>query len=382
MQNMSRLLKSLVGAALLLVLVSCGQNARIDGVLEGVPSSEVVVKLLDINKYQVADTLKTGAQGEFSCKVNIQKGDPEFVYLYHNDKKIASLLLQAGDKVTVKADTLGNWTVEGSESSSKLAEVEAGYAAVVSRMYEISLDIQTAEGAELKRLREELTKEYITYYRECVEYIMKNSKSLTSVPVLFYSLGDGLPVFGQITDGIHFSNVADSLETVYPHSKYVKALRQEAEKRMTYLEIDAKLATAEQVDYLDIELPDVKAQKVKLSEVKGKVTLVYFWSAADAAQKMFNLDVLAPVYKEFHSKGFEIYQVSLDTDKGLWAKVVREQGLDWTNVCDSRGAASPFAASYNISRLPSAFIIGAQGLENAKITDAASLRKLVAKSLK
>lgn len=364
---MSRFSKITMFAALAVMAASCARTARIEGTVADAPSSKLVVKALDVNRYQVLDTVSTDASGRFTYKVELEKGQPEFVYVYRNGVKLASLLLAEGDKVTVNADTLGHWTVEGSEECAKLAQIEADYAA--------ALKVMTA--AE----HVEFVKEYVKYYRDRVKYVMSNPFSLTVVPVFFQTLGDNLPLFGQHTDAIHFSNAADSLETVYPDSKYVKALRAEAEKRLGYMELSNRISTAAEVDFLDIELPDLQAQKVKLSDVHSKVTLVYFWTASDAAQKMFNLDVLAPVYKEFHDKGFNIYQVSLDPDKGLWAKVVKEQNLPWTNVCDSRGLASSYIALYNVSRLPSAFLIGADGLEGASFSDEKSLRKIIQNSL-
>ena len=144
-----------------------------------------------------------------------------------------------------------------------------------------------------------------------------------------------------------------------------------------YMELEARLSSAQEVGYPEIELPDVQAKKIKLSEVDSKVVMVYFWSAADASQKMFNLDVLKPVYEEFHDKGFEIYQVALDPDKGLWARVVKEQKLPWINVCDSRGASSPYVVSYNLPGLPATFIIADGELVDGKVVDEKSLRKLL-----
>lgn len=379
---MSRFSRILVFGAVALGLAACAGKATVEGVITGAPSAEVVVKQLNINQYQVLDTLKTNAAGEFTCKVNVAKGQPEFVYIYHGDRKIASLLLEAGDKVVVVADTLGKSVVRGSEESLKLAAVEADYAAAKSEMLALSQKVLTADASSADAMREQLNKAYIDYYRSRVLYIMQNSRSLTIVPVLFQSLSESLPVFGQATDAIHFTNAADTLEMVYPDSKYVKALRSEAERRISQMELYSKLASAEPVDFLDIELPDNKANKVKLSDVHKKLTLVYFWSAEDAAQKMFNLDVLAPVYEKYHDKGFEIYQVSLDVDNGLWARVVREQKLPWTNVSDISGAASRYALSYNLSKLPSAFLIGGDGMSNAKLTDAESLSAVVEKYLK
>ena len=347
---------------------ACTTVARIDGTLESAPSSEVVVKLLDVNHFVVLDTVAVDQSGAFSYKLEVKEGQPEFVYVFYKDTKVASLLLEAGDKVSIVTDTLGNCSIEGSPESVKLAQVEADDAAALNAMI-------TADQSEI-------VKEYVNYYRSRVKYVMSNPYSLTVIPVFFQTLGESLPVFGQQTDAIHFSNAADSLETVYPDSKYVKALRAEADKRLGYMDIANRIEAATRVDYLDIELPDIKAQKIKLSETHKKVTLVYFWSAADAAQKMFNLDVLAPVYKEFHDKGFEIYQVSLDVDKGLWAKVVKEQNLPWINVCDARAAASPYASLYNVSSLPAMYVIHDGELKGGKIEDVKTLRKLLRGLLK
>lgn len=382
-KNMSRFSKIILSAVTILLAVSCGKNASIEGTVASAPSSEVIVKLLDINRYEVLDTVAVDAAGRFSYKVDLEDGQPEFIYVFYKDTKIASLLLEAGDKVKVVADTLGQYDVEGSEESLKLAQVEKDYSAALSRMNSIASRIpDAADAEEALALRRELGQEYISYYRDRVKYVLTNSSSLTVVPVLYQNFGEDLPVFAQTTDAIHFVNTADSLAAVYPDSRYVKALRQEAERRFGYLELEARLQNAEQIGYVDIELPDIRSQKKKLSEVDAKVVMVYFWSASDASQKMFNLDVLKALYDDYSDKGFEIYQVSLDADKAAWARVVKEQNLPWINVCDSRGSASPYVTSYNISSIPSAFVLCDGELVDGQIVDEKSFRKLIEKLLK
>lgn len=377
--NMSRFSKSLIFLAAALLMAACTPGAKIDGTVESAPSSEVIVKLLDVNRYEVVDTVATDAAGRFSCKVDVQKGQPEFFYVFYKDTKIASLLLEAGDKVAVTADTLGNYTVEGSEESQKLAQVEKEYASAIGRLSSLALKMDAASEGEMAELRRALGKEYVEYYRSRVRYVLQNSTSLTSVPVLYQNFGADLPVFSQTTDAIHFLNVSDSLAKVYPESKYVKALKKEAERRFGYLELESYFKNAETVGYPDIELPDINAKKIKLSEVDSKVIMIYFWSAADASQKMFNLDVLKSLYEDYNGKGFEIYQISLDIDKASWAQVVKKQELPWINVCDSRGADSPYVRTYNIAALPSAFIIADGELVDGQIVDEKSLRKLLDK---
>lgn len=379
---MSRFSKIVLYAVALMAAVSCGSNARIDGTVSDAPSSEVIVKLLNINQYEVLDTVKTDASGKFAYKVDVEKGQPEFIYVFYKDTKVASLLLEAGDKVSVEADTLGNSTVKGSEESLKLAQVEKNYTDALLKLSDLSSQALTATGEEADMLRRQMGQEYVKYYRSSVKYVMENSKSLTVVPVFFQNFGSDLPVFSQSTDAIHFMNVSDSLEMVYPDSRYVKALRAEAQRRQNYMELEARLNSAESVGYPDIELPDVNASKIKLSDVDAKVVMVYFWSSADASQKMFNLDFLKNIYEDYHDKGFEIYQVSLDPDKALWARVVKEQKLPWINVCDSRGANSPYVLTYNIGSVPAAFVIADGELVEGDMVSEKSFRKLLNKLLK
>ena len=226
------------------------------------------------------------------------------------------------------------------------------------------------------------SKDYIEYYRGCVKYIMTNSKSLTSIPVLYQKVNESFPIFSQATDAILFQNVHDSLMTVYPESKYVGNLKKEAERRFNIFNLSQRIKDTKESSYPDLNLPGVDGTKVTLSEVDSKAVLVYFWQAADAAQKMFNQDVLMPLYKEYHPKGLEIYSVSLDTDKGAWASAVKSQNLPWINVCDGLGAASQAAVLYNISRgLPVAYLIVDGNLAPDVIKNANDLRKAVASKL-
>jgi hypothetical protein len=71
-------------AALAIMAASCGRTAKIEGTVADAPSSKLVVKALDVNKYQVLDTVATDAAGRFTYKVNLEKGQPEFVYVYRN----------------------------------------------------------------------------------------------------------------------------------------------------------------------------------------------------------------------------------------------------------------------------------------------------------
>lgn len=336
--------KILAGALALLAFSACSDNtATISGQIAGGADAEIVVKMLDVNSYVAVDTLKTDAEGRFKTKLDVQKGQPAFVYVYHEDDKLASLLLEQGDNVNVKADMSGNWTVEGSEESQKLQDVETAYMQFVNDLYAAQND-------------NALYQTYVAYYRDRIKYVISNPYSLTVIPVLYQDF-DGVPVFAQQTDAFVFKNAVDSLKTVYPGSKYVKALEAEAKSRLNLLEINNRIEAAEQRGYPELVMSDINGKKVSLDDVDAKVKLVYFWSSAVPEHNLFNQEILIPIYNDYHSKGFEIYAVAVDIDKIEWAATVKGQKLPWINVNDGLGNASPALGNFGVQSLPTFYLI-------------------------
>ena len=163
----------LVPAVLLPVLASCGGQVRIDGTVKNAPSSEVIVKLLDVNQFNVLDTVSTDAGGHFSYKMDIEKGQPQFVYLFYRDTRIASLLLEKGDRVRVDSDTTGVFTVSGSDESLKLAQVEKDFSEFSTSFTALAsrLDAADPDSDEASELKREMGRSYTEYYRSRVKYM-------------------------------------------------------------------------------------------------------------------------------------------------------------------------------------------------------------------
>lgn len=328
----------------LMLLAACSPKAHIDCTVADAPGSDVEVRLLDVNVYKVLDTVRSDATGHMRYAMEVKAGQPEFVYLFRNGVRIASLLLSEGEKAVVAADTLGAFDVQGSPESAKLADVDR-------RLARFSAEVNSAaDGREVASL-------YLNYYRECTRYVLENLKSLTVIPVLFQQLDANTPVFSQLTDAILFRQATDSLKTVYPESRYVRALEKETERRENALRLNTLVGSAPVTGFPDLNLPDNAGQKVLLSSVEGKAVLVHFWDSSAAEDKMFNLDVLMPLWERWHGRGFSIYAVDLNIDKLTWASVVKAQKLPWVNVNDGLGAASPSVMLYNVGSVPASFLL-------------------------
>lgn len=164
-----------VAAIAATLLAGCTRGAKIT--VTGNSGSDIVVKALDVNKYTVLDTLELGKPGNAVCKVALEKGQPEFVYLYDGQKKVASLLLERGDKVDVVLDTLGGYSVSGSDDCARLQKIDADFKAASEQMSDLSYDLDRAvTDAEISHAKRDLGQAYVDYYRSAVKYVLENSQ--------------------------------------------------------------------------------------------------------------------------------------------------------------------------------------------------------------
>ena len=370
----------LIMAALL--VFSCGpkDNAVVNVEVTGAADKEVVLSKLQVNQIKVVDTLKLNSNGTAKYNVSVGEDTPDFYYLSYNRKRLASLLLKGGDKVSVKVDTLGGGLeIAGSEESTKLAEIEAKVYEFTSEFDSLSQELVAAVEAKDNKLSEELQhklgRHFIKYKRAAVASIMQNPYSFSNVTLLYQQLNENLPLFGELNDVAYFKRVADSLETVYPNSVYVRSLKDIVSARENQMAIVNKLKTAQEKAYPELSLPDTQAKMQNLSSLLGRPFVLVFWTTTAAQQKMFNHD-LKELYAKYNSKGLEIYQVSADVDKTAWATVVKEQELPWINVCDGLGGNSIALHTYGVTTLPSMFVFNKEGEIVAKnIFDKAALDK-------
>jgi len=111
---------------------------------------------------------------------------------------------------------------------------------------------------------------------------------------------------------------------------------------------------------LQINLPDVKGDSIALESLKGKVVLLDFWASWCMPCRAANKK-LVKLYDKYKSQGFEIYSVSVDDDKKDWVKAIEKDKILWLQVNDPRNWGAQSAVNWNISVLPTTFLINKKG---------------------
>lgn len=358
----------LLPVLLLFAAVSCGPKTGFKLSVSNAPGTGLAVYRTSALGRELLDSVSTDKSGKVSYKIDIKKGEPEFVYVSRGDYRIASLLLSRGETAVVVSDTLAQKSVSGSPESELLLGVERDYADFVHQF-------------SAAKTASQANKVYIDYYRGRTAYVLSHPYSLTIVPVLYQKIG-GVSVFNAPTDAILFRRAVDSLKTVYPKSSYVKALEQETLRREKQMQLDLALRNAKVAGFPDIVLPDTAGEKKALSGVDAKVIVLHFWDVSDPDQTLYNIEILQPLYRLYKDRGMEIYSVCLSSDKTQWASVVRNQDLQWINVCDSNAGNSTLVGLYGITKLPKTLIIADGELVSDKADTADALQRAILKRLK
>lgn len=85
----------------------------------------------------------------------------------------------------------------------------------------------------------------------------------------------------------------------------------------------------------DLLMTDSLGRFMPLHQVKAKYTILYFWDT-DCGHCQKETPKLYELYIKLKSENVKVYSVATDNDFSRWTNYVREKGLDWINVYDSK----------------------------------------------
>ena len=367
------------------VFASCTNNKfTIEGNIKDSSGKTLYLENITTSAVVTVDSAVLGNDGFFRFR-RPRPQAPDF-YRLRLKHQFINLSVDSTETIKVQSDALNfarNYIVEGSSESEKIKELTFLQLTTneaynqLQKQYdakEISVDEYVAKA-----------KEIIDAYKEkATNYIVDNPASASAYFALFQQV-NGLLILDPYDkqDVKMYGAVANNWNLNYPDAPRTKhlvnlfksslsALRQEQNELITN-EIDSK-------QFFDIALTSIQDNEIRLSEAgAGKVILLDFTAYESQNSPQHNMDLLE-IYRKHESKGFTIYQVSLDRDIHFWKNAA--VNLPWTCVIDPQSVYSEIAKKYNVSNLPTGFLLDKNGEIVARIDNYKDLERLVSMQLK
>ncbi|MCK9641522.1 MAG: AhpC/TSA family protein, partial [Prolixibacteraceae bacterium] len=262
----------------------------------------------------------------------------------------ASFFLENSEiTVTGNLDSLAKVRVTGSKTQDEMFSLSKSLAPfrtkIESAVKDMQATIQSKDTARINQFRREILPISKEMNLLSIEFVRNNPKSYAS-PIILQNLFNimSLPEFEVLI------NALDPEVTRTPSVIILKARINEMKKT----EVGQKAP--------DFTMNDVNGNPVSLSSrIGAKLLFIDFWAAWCAPCRAENPNVVK-VYKEFKSKGFDVFGVSLDRTKEDWTQAIAKDSLVWTQVSDLQFWNSAAAKLYSVRAIPANFLLDEKGM--------------------
>ncbi len=321
------------------LLAGCSKKEcfSVYGNISGAEGEMLYLDHIGVSETHPIDSVRLRADGKFRfCEP--RNPYPE-LYRLRTDSKGLIVAIDSTEQVEITAtvDSLPyDAHIDGSESTRQITELRKS--------------LQADSRDEHKRL--------------AGERILKDPRSI----VAYYALlqhKDGQFVFNLAdkNDRLYFSAVATAWHAFMPDAERTRKLYSIVDEKIRDERRNEQMQTLqafiEESDnaFLDITLPDEYGKEQSLSALRGKVILLDF-SAVAMPQSNAYIFELRDLYNQYHTQGFEIYQVSADDDTDLWTASARN--LPWVTVHSDENSRQCYR-TYNVHTIPTLFLINRKG---------------------
>ncbi|WP_295435876.1 redoxin domain-containing protein [uncultured Prevotella sp.] len=360
------------------MLTSCdNRKFHIDGTVTEAKDSVLYLENMSLDGPVVVDSVKLDDKGSFSFSEKAPDA-PEF-YRLRIAGQIINLSVDSTETIKIKAaypSMATGYTVEGSAECATIKELALKQIDLQNRV----IAVQNNPNLGYDLTRDSIGK-LIEAYKDEIKrnYIYKAPMRASSYFALFQTLGNML-IFNpreSAEDVKAFAAVATSWDTYHPNAVRGKNLHNIAIEGMKDVRIMRNKMAAQSIEaskvhvsnIIDISLLDNKGNRRSLTDLKGQVVLLDFhvFGARESTKRIMQMREL---YNKYHSRGLEIYQVSLDPDEHFWK--TQTAALPWISVRDPQGLQSKNLASYNVTSIPTFFLIDRNNelkKRDAQITD-------------
>lgn len=349
-----RKLQSIIAGLVLLGTVSCSNKdvISISGEIQN-PGNVKVVAFYEGDRK--LDSVFLSDQNKF--KFEREASQPRLLSIEIGKNKYP-IILSPGEKLEFGTDLQNNpetYTIEGSALSTAL-QAFAPYK-IRKEFVEDSLQSDFVKRVANKSDQEieNLRVDYLGQYKKALGfYTIQAVEFAEKHPNLagFYAMSTLDPEVAEEA----LITYSDKIKDDFSENRTVIQFKEEINKLK-------KLAVGQPAPEFEAYTPTNKL--VKLSDYRGKYTLVDFWASWCLPCRKENPN-LVRLYNTYKGKGFDILSVSLDNNPGPWMRAIEDDKLSWTNISDLKAWSSNLIVDYRIKAIPSSVLIDPDGKVLAK----------------
>jgi peroxiredoxin len=332
----------------------------IDGKITNAEGKYLYLEELKVSSSVPVDSVELEKDGSFKFKGKI--GYPNFYLLSLNKNNFVTLLVDTTEKITVFGDAANfsrEYVVQGSSGSLLVQELNNMLTKTKHNLDSIRNHVNAfrmRDDFSIQRIKwdQEMADIKQNQIRYSTNFIQKHPFSLSCVLALYQKFDDANYV---IQDLQSLKVAASALNSFFPKSEHVKALYANTQRLMAQEKSNKlqQFIAENGVNSPDISLPNANGREISVASLSNKVILIQFWSAQNRDSRIQN-EALVDLYSKYKSRGLEIYQVSVDTDRAAWLNAIEQDRLSWINVGDMKGSILA-ANTYNIQTIPSNYIL-------------------------
>ncbi|MDR1585710.1 MAG: DUF4369 domain-containing protein [Prevotellaceae bacterium] len=346
-------------------LFSCGRGKTfsVEGVVNNAEGKMLYLDYVGLLKTAAVDSVKIRKGGSFK----FTKPAPQYpdFYSLRMDNKTIIFAVDSTETIRIEAgfdNFSAAYTVTGSESSVRIQELRKSVFDIQRKINALKPDMAISEQ---RKKAAEIEQDIETHKAKAREIIIANPASAEAYFAVYQQINNRFVFSPYVKEDKPYVNaVATAYHSFMPgyvRSKNLYNLAMDAIK--TEREEKNRQAWSELVEtsgkgYIDVALPGKDGKERKLSALEGKTVLIDFSSYEMDKSVQYTFE-LRELYNKYNKKGFEIYQISLDRNKILWEASV--ENIPWVCVRDENGVNTPVVGWYNVTSIPTIFLMDKKG---------------------
>ncbi len=295
------------------------------------------------------------------------RADENYIHFYLNGSEKAVNIIADASALTRSYQITANLE---SSNIQLVRDLRKEFFSVVDTVWTKMQLAKSFDEAHRKNEQESAMQEIITASKK-MQKTLRGIIDTTSdvytglIATKYYNLGDN---YGQYVP--YFDSLVHIWQKIEPQNPYLLGLVEEINEFKNFIPIGSKAP--------EIILPSISGDSISWKGINAKLILIDFWASWCGPCRIENKSAVAPLYKKYHNKGFEVYGVSFDSNRSKWTQAIKKDVYPWIHVIETNGSFdSAVGILYKIKGIPTTYLLDKNGMVLAKNLRGSQLEEFV-----